>query len=56
MVASSAGHLWPDTIAAGHFGNSDKVLLTKMKPTLVVEVAVDAALHAGGRYRHPLRY
>jgi ATP-dependent DNA ligase len=57
-LLKSAGrkHPWPDTIAAGHFGSSDKVSLTKVKPTLVVEVAADAALHAEGRYRHPLRY
>ncbi len=37
-------HSWPDTIAAGHFGTTDKVTLTKVKPKVVIEVAVDAAM------------
>jgi ATP-dependent DNA ligase len=49
-------HPWPDAIAAGHFGATNKVTLTKVRPELVIEVTADPALHGGGRFRHPLRY
>lgn len=48
-------HPWPDEIGSGRWGGkSDKVRLTKVDPSVVVEVSADAALQ-GGRWRHPLR-
>ena len=56
LEPAGRNHPWPDSIGAGHFGGTDKVPLTKVKPELVIEVAADAALHGGGRFRHALRY
>jgi ATP-dependent DNA ligase len=56
LVPSGAEHPWPDTIAANRFGaGRDRVVLTKVEPTVVIEVAADTALQAGV-HRHPLRY
>jgi ATP-dependent DNA ligase len=46
-------HPWPDQIAT-HWGRGSKTPIVKVRPTVVVEVAADAALQAG-HYRHPLR-
>jgi hypothetical protein len=46
---------WPDEIGTGVFGQRGRVAITKVRPELVLEVAVDPALQ-GGRYRHALRY
>ncbi|MET0865855.1 MAG: ATP-dependent DNA ligase, partial [Nakamurella sp.] len=50
------GHPWPDTVISSRFGNGkDRVRLTKVEPTVVAEVSVDAARQAGV-YRHSVRY
>ena len=50
------GHPWPDRIGTGRFGGGRlSVPLTRVAPTVVVEVSADAALQAGV-FRHPLRY
>jgi ATP-dependent DNA ligase len=57
-VLTPAGddHPWPDRIGTGRFGGGRlSVPLTKVQPSLVVEVSADAALQAGV-FRHPLRY
>ncbi|WP_222271843.1 ATP-dependent DNA ligase [Modestobacter marinus] len=57
-VLTPAGreHPWPDRIGTGRFGGGRlSVPLTKVEPSLVVEVSADAALHAGV-FRHPLRF
>jgi ATP-dependent DNA ligase len=46
-------HPWPDQIST-HWGRDSKTPIVKVRPTVVVEVAADAALQAG-HYRHPLR-
>lgn len=47
---------WPESIAANRFGpGRDRVALTRVDPTVVAEVSVDAAQH-GGVGRHPLRF
>jgi ATP-dependent DNA ligase len=53
---AGADHPWPDRIGTGRFGGGRlSVPLTKVEPTLVVEVSADAALQAGV-FRHPMRY
>ncbi|MCV2491174.1 ATP-dependent DNA ligase [Geodermatophilus sp. YIM 151500] len=49
-------HPWPDRIGTGRFGGGRlSVPLTRVVPSVVVEVSADAALTAGV-FRHPLRY
>jgi len=53
---SGARHPWPDEFTSYRWGGKDsKKPLTKVSPTVVVEVAADAALQ-GGQWRHALRY
>jgi hypothetical protein len=57
-VLTPAGpeHPWPDRIGTGRFGGGRlSVPLTRVRPEVVVEVSVDAALQAGV-FRHPMRY
>jgi hypothetical protein len=54
--AAGSDHPWPDRIGAGRFGGGRlSVRLTRVDPTVVVEISADAALQAGV-FRHPLRY
>ena len=54
--AAGSDHPWPDRIGAGCFGGGRlSVRLTRVDPTVVVEISADAALQAGV-FRHPLRY
>lgn len=46
-------HPWPAEIGSGHFGRHP-VRITRVVPTVVVELAADPAMQ-GGRHRHPLR-
>jgi hypothetical protein len=55
LSPAGADHPWPDEIGSGVFGYRQRVPITKVSPMLVLEVAADPALHAGG-YRHLLRY
>jgi ATP-dependent DNA ligase len=49
-------HPWPDEIASQRWGGKDsKKPLTKVQPTVVVEVLADDAMQAG-QWRHGLRY
>ena len=49
-------HPWPERIGTGRFGGGRlSVPLTRVEPTVVVEVSADAALQAGV-FRHPLRF
>jgi ATP-dependent DNA ligase len=53
---AGASHPWPEQIGTGRFGGGKlSVALTRVEPTVVVEVSADAALQAGV-FRHPLRY
>ncbi|MEV0287944.1 ATP-dependent DNA ligase [Kribbella sp. NPDC050820] len=57
-VLSPAGpdHPWPDEISSQRWGGRDsKKPLTKVDPTVVVEVSADAATQAG-QARHSMRY
>jgi ATP-dependent DNA ligase len=56
LVPADDGHPWPERIGTGRFGGGRlSVPLTRVDPSLVVEVSADAALQAGV-FRHPLRY
>jgi ATP-dependent DNA ligase len=53
LKSAGSPHPWPDEIST-HWGRGSKTPIIKVRPTVVVEVAADAALQAG-HYRHPLR-
>ncbi|MEU4294789.1 hypothetical protein AB0E63_41755 [Kribbella sp. NPDC026596] len=56
LTAARRGHPWPDEITAYRWGGPDsKKPLTKVDPTVVVEVTADAATRAG-QARHGMRY
>ncbi|GAA3144598.1 hypothetical protein GCM10010530_75290 [Kribbella aluminosa] len=53
---ATSGHPWPDEITSYRWGGPDsKKPLTKVQPTVVAEVAADAATQAG-QARHGMRY
>jgi DNA ligase D-like protein (predicted polymerase) len=55
LTPASPEHPWPDRMLANRFSpGRDRVALTKVEPTLVIEVAADAARQGHG-WRHPLR-
>ena len=56
LVPAGPEHPWPERIGTGRFGGGRlSVPLTKVAPTVVVEVSADAALQAGV-FRHPMRF
>jgi ATP-dependent DNA ligase len=56
LTPADDDHPWPGRIGTGRFGGGRlSVALTRVDPTVVVEVSADAALQAGV-FRHPLRY
>ncbi len=56
LTPAGADHPWPDRIGTGRFGGGQlSVPLTRVEPSVVVEVSADAALQAGV-FRHPMRY
>ncbi len=55
LTAATEEHPWPDTMAATRFGSGrDRLVLTRVEPVVVVEVAADAA-RQHGVWRHSLR-
>lgn len=56
LTPAGPDHPWPETIAANRFGpGRDRVMLTRVQPTVVAEISADAA-RDGGVWRHPLRF
>ena len=56
LSPASGTHPWPERIGTGRFGGGRlSVALTRVEPSVVVEVSADAALQAGV-FRHPLRF
>jgi ATP-dependent DNA ligase len=56
LSPAAPAHPWPDEISNVRFGSGrDKVPISKVDPTVVVEVLADAAL-LGGAFRHPVRF
>ncbi len=56
LTPAAPGHPWPDRMLANRFSpGRDRVTLTKVEPTLIIEVAADSARQDTG-WRHALRY
>jgi ATP-dependent DNA ligase len=56
LSPGGADHPWPERIGTGRFGGGRlSVALTRVEPSVVVEISADAALQAGV-FRHPLRF
>jgi ATP-dependent DNA ligase len=56
LTPAGPDHPWPERIGTGRFGGGRlSVALTRVAPSVVVEISADAALQAGV-FRHPLRY
>jgi ATP-dependent DNA ligase len=56
LTPARCGHPWPDEITSYRWGGPDsKKPLTKVDPTVVVEVTADSATQAG-QARHGMRY
>jgi ATP-dependent DNA ligase len=56
LTPAGRDHPWPERIGTGRFGGGRlTVALTRVEPTVVVEISADAALQAGV-FRHPMRY
>jgi ATP-dependent DNA ligase len=56
LTPAIGAHPWPERIGTGRFGGGRlSVALTRVEPSVVVEVSADAALQAGV-FRHPLRF
>jgi ATP-dependent DNA ligase len=56
LTPAGADHPWPERIGTGRFGGGRlSVPLTRVQPSVVVEVSADAALQAGV-FRHPMRF
>ncbi|WP_246080397.1 ATP-dependent DNA ligase [Modestobacter altitudinis] len=56
LSEAGAEHPWPTMIGSGRFGGGrDRVPLTRVDPTVIIEVSADTGLQAGA-FRHPLRF
>ncbi|MET9162101.1 ATP-dependent DNA ligase [Streptomyces parvulus] len=55
LVPTSGGHPWTGRTFTAGWGSRDVLDVTLVDPQLVVEVAVDVARDAAGRWRHPVR-
>jgi ATP-dependent DNA ligase len=56
LAPAGPDHPWPERIGTGRFGGGRmSVTITRVQPTVVVEISADVALQAGV-FRHPLRY
>lgn len=59
LRAAGDEHPWPAVLPSTRFGRAAPVAYVRVEPTVVVELAVDAAVDlVGGRlaWRHPVRY
>ncbi|MGW2841800.1 ATP-dependent DNA ligase [Streptomyces sp. NPDC001493] len=50
------GHPWAGWSFSAGWGSREKLAVTLVEPVLVVEVGVDVARDASGRWRHPARW
>ncbi|MDX3696419.1 hypothetical protein PV726_40210 [Streptomyces europaeiscabiei] len=55
LAAGRRGHPWTDWSFSARWGSQEKLSVTLVAPELVVEVGVDVARDASGRWRHPAR-
>ncbi|WP_257234152.1 ATP-dependent DNA ligase [Streptomyces sp. JV178] len=56
LAAGRRGHPWTGWSFAAGWGSQEKLDVTLVEPELVVEVGVDLARDASGRWRHPARW
>ncbi|MEU9647195.1 ATP-dependent DNA ligase, partial [Streptomyces sp. NPDC048188] len=55
LLPAAGGHPWTGRTFTAGWGSRDVLDITLVDPQLVVEVAVDVARDAAGRWRHPAR-
>ncbi|MFB6991408.1 hypothetical protein ACFC0C_24860 [Streptomyces sp. NPDC056178] len=55
LAAGRRGHPWTGWSFSAGWGSREKLDVTLMEPQLVVEVGVDVARDASGRWHHPAR-
>jgi ATP-dependent DNA ligase len=55
LTPSRRGHPWTGWSFSAGWGSREKLNVTLVEPELVVEVGVDVARDASGRWRHPAR-
>jgi hypothetical protein len=56
LTQSGPGHPWTGWTFSAVWGSQEELVVTLVEPELVVEVGVDVALDAVGRWRHPARW
>ncbi|AVH61807.1 MULTISPECIES: ATP-dependent DNA ligase [Streptomyces] len=56
LTAGQRGHPWTGWSFSAGWGSQEKLNVTLVEPELVVEVGVDVARDASGRWRHPARW
>ncbi|MFJ5212856.1 ATP dependent DNA ligase [Streptomyces nigra] len=56
LVAGQPGHPWTGWSFSAGWGSRETLNVTLVEPALVVEVGVDVARDASGRWRHPARW
>ena len=56
LVAWRRGHPWTGWSFSVGWGSQEQLEVTLVEPELVVEVGVDVARDASGRWRHPARW
>ncbi|WP_342748883.1 hypothetical protein [Streptomyces phaeoluteigriseus] len=56
LAAGRRGHPWTGWSFSAGWGSQEKLNVTLVEPELVVEVGVDVARDASGRWRHPARW
>ncbi|MGW4954802.1 ATP dependent DNA ligase [Streptomyces parvulus] len=56
LTPGAAGHPWTGWTFSAGWGSREKLSVTLVKPNLVVEVGIDVARDAAGRWRHPARW
>ncbi|WP_405512164.1 hypothetical protein [Streptomyces canus] len=55
LASAQHGHPWTGWSFSAGWGSQEKLNVTLVEPELVVEVGVDVARDAAGRWRHPAR-
>ncbi|WP_256340472.1 ATP-dependent DNA ligase [Streptomyces sp. 2231.1] len=56
LAPAGSGHPWTGWMFSAGWGSRQVLDVTLVVPDLVVEVGVDVARDAGGRWRHPARF
>ncbi|MFJ6687062.1 hypothetical protein [Streptomyces werraensis] len=56
LKAGQRGHPWTGWSFSAGWGSREQLGVTLVEPGLVVEVGVDVARDASGRWRHPARW